>query len=77
MKQNITISLDKDLIQTGKLIAAQRGTSLNRMLREELERMIRDARQYDAAKRRAIAAMKTGFKSGMDGYPVRDGLHER
>jgi len=41
MKQNITISLDKDLIQTGKVIAAQRGTSLNRMLRQELEKLIR------------------------------------
>lgn len=77
MKQNITISLDKDLIHTGKLIAAQRGTSLNRMLRQELERMIRDARQYEEAKRKAIAAMKTGFKGGMDRYPARDELHER
>ena len=77
MKQNITISLDKDLIHTGKMIAAQRGTSLNRMLRQELERIIRNERQYDTAKRKAIAAMKAGFRSGMDRYPSRDELHER
>ena len=77
MKQNITISLDKDLIQTGKVIAAQRGTSLNRMLRLELERIIRNAKQYESAKRKAIAAMNKGFHSGMDHYPSRDEIHER
>jgi len=77
LKQNITISLDKDLIQTGKMIAAQQGTSLNRMLRLELEKIIRNARQYDMAKQKAIAAMKTGFYSGMDHYPSKDELHER
>jgi hypothetical protein len=77
VKQNITISLDKDLIQAGKMIAAQQGTSLNRMLRMELERIIRNLRQYEMAKQKAIAAMKTGFHSGMDRYPSRDELHER
>lgn len=77
MKQNITISLDKRLIQTGKAIAAQRGTSLNRMLRLELEKIIQDARQYNMAKQKAIAAMKVGFHSGIDRYPSRDELHER
>lgn len=77
MKQNITISLDKELIQAGKMIAAQQGTSLNRMLRQELEKIIRNARQYDMAKQKAVAALKTGFHSGMDCYPSREDLHER
>lgn len=77
MKQNITISLDKDMIRAGKMIAAQQGTSLNRMLRLELERIIRNAKQYDMAKQKAIATMKAGFNSGMDRYPARDVLHER
>ena len=77
MKQNITISLDKELIQTGKVIAAQQGTSLNRMLCLELEKIIRTAGQYDMAKQKAIAAMKAGFHSDMDRYPSRDELHER
>lgn len=77
MKQNITISLDKDMIRAGKMIAAQQGTSLNRMLRLELERIIQNVRQYDMAKQKAIAAMKAGFNSGMDRYPSRDELHER
>jgi len=77
LKQNITISLDKDLIQIGKVIAAQKGTSLNKMLRLELEKIILNIRQYDMAKQKAIAAMKAGFHSGMDRYPSGDELHER
>ncbi len=77
MKQNITVSLDKDLIHKGKMIAAQQGTSLNRMLRLELEKIIRNARQYDMAKQKAIAGMKAGFHSGVDRYPSRNDLHER
>ena len=71
MKQNITISLDKELIQIGKMIAAQQGTSLNRMLRLELEKIIRNVRLYDMAKQKAIAAMTAGFHSGMDRYPSK------
>jgi len=47
------------------------------LLRLELERIIRNLRQYDMAKQKAIAAMKAGFHSGMDRYPSRDELHER
>lgn len=77
MKQNITITLDQELIRSGKMIAAQKGTSLNRMLRMELEKIIRNARQYDTAKQKAIAAMRAGFHSSLDCYPSRDDLHER
>jgi len=77
MKQNITITLDKELINAGKVIAAQRGTSLNRMLREELEKLIRAARNYETAKQRAIVQLKTGFNSGCSTYPARDELYER
>ena len=77
MRQNITITLDKELISAGKIIASQRGTSLNRMLREELEKLIRTARNYETAKQRAIIQMKTGFDSGCASYPSRDELYER
>ncbi|MBN1381623.1 MAG: hypothetical protein JXA41_08110 [Deltaproteobacteria bacterium] len=77
MKQNITISLDQALIREGKVIAAKRGTSLNRMLRTELEKIIRNAKQYDTAKKKALAAMRTGFHSGLARCPSRDEIHER
>jgi hypothetical protein len=36
MKQNITLSVDKDLIKKGKIIAAQKDTSVSKMLSEQL-----------------------------------------
>ncbi|MDI9570614.1 MAG: hypothetical protein QM278_07820 [Pseudomonadota bacterium] len=49
MKQNITIAIEKDLPNEGKIIAAQRGMSLHRMPHEELEKIICQARNYAAA----------------------------
>ena len=40
MKQNITLSLDKGLIKKAKIIAAQKETSITRMLGEELKQLI-------------------------------------
>ena len=39
MKQNITLSLDKDLIKKGKIIAAKKETSLNRLLSDFLKQI--------------------------------------
>ena len=47
------------------------------MLCLELEKIIRNAKQYDTAKQKAITAMKVGFHSGTERYPSRDELHER
>ena len=50
MKQNITLSLDKDLIKKAKILAVQRQTSISRMLSEELQKIIADSQEYDWAK---------------------------
>ena len=42
MKQNITISLEKDLIKKGKIIASKKETSLNRLLRDFLKRIVEE-----------------------------------
>ena len=38
-KQNITLSLDKDLIQQAKQLSALKSTSISKLLSEELERL--------------------------------------
>lgn len=76
MKQNVTVSLGKDLIQKLRIIAAKRATSISRLLSKELELIVERSEHYENAKRRAIAAMDSGFHLG--GKPVnRDDLHER
>jgi len=64
MKQNITHSIDKTLIKKNKIIAAQRETSVSKRLSDELERLIQSAEQYEFAKRKALANLKTGFHFG-------------
>lgn len=77
MKQNITLSLDKNLIKKAKIIAAQRQTSISRMLSEELEKIIVDSMEYDRAKRRALDHLDIGFHFGGRITVSREELHER
>ena len=39
MKQNITLSLEKELITKAKIIAAQKSSSVSKMLAEELRKV--------------------------------------
>ena len=64
MKQNIKLSIDKALIRKSKIIAAQRETSISKMLSDELERLIQSDEQYELSKRKALANLKTGFHFG-------------
>ena len=64
MKQNITLSIEKDIIKKGKLIAAQKGTSLSKMLSDQLKQIIDREEHYEAAKRSALHALKNGFHLG-------------
>jgi predicted transcriptional regulator len=76
MKQNITLSLDKDLLTKLRVIAAQRSTSVTRMLADELTEIVAKAERYESAQRAALAALDAGFHLG--GTPSsRDDLHER
>ena len=76
-KQNITLSLDKDLIRQARQLSARKSTSVSKLLSEELERLVRDHEQYERAKRRALATMKKGFRMGGRITASRDELHDR
>jgi len=58
------------------VLAARRGTSLSR-LAEQLEDLIRRDRDYEAAKRRALARLDKGFEPGCTPPASRKELHER
>ena len=76
-KQNITLSLDKDLIRQARQLSARKSTSVSKLLSEELERLVRDHERYERAKRRALATMKKGFHMGGRITASRDELHDR
>ncbi len=77
MKQNITLSIDKELIKKARVLAAQRQTSVSRMLSRELERIIEEAEGYEIAKRKALEFTKRGFDLGGEIRVTREELHER
>ena len=77
MKTNITLRLEADLIREAKVMAAQRGSSVSRMLAEQLEELLRRERDYESAKRRALARLEKGIDLDWEPAGSRDELHER
>jgi hypothetical protein len=77
MKQNITLSLDKELIKKARIIAAQKETSITRMLAEELKQLVDKEEKYRRAKIKAIVQLNTGFHLGGEIIATREELHER
>ena len=78
-KQNVTLSLPKALLKKAKIIAAQRETSLSELMREILEKKVREGLGYQKARQRHANLLKKGLDLGVKGhYPVsREELHDR
>jgi len=77
MKQNITLSIDKEIIKTARVLAAQRQTSISRMLSEELQKLIEDSREYERSQKQALTNIAKGFHMGGNITVSREELHER
>jgi hypothetical protein len=77
--QNITLSLDRDLLRRIKRLAADRDTSVSALMTEALARLADEDRRYLAARKRALEAMKAASSLGTRGRRTwsRDELHER
>jgi len=77
MKQNITLSVDKDLIKKGKVIAAEKDTSVSKMLSEQLKQLVENNEQYETAKRSALQTLKNGYHLGGEITWKREDLYDR
>jgi len=76
MRQNLTVSLDPELIRKLRVIAAERSTSVSRLVGEELERIVERAESFESARQQALAMLDAGLHLG--GQPVdREELHDR
>lgn len=76
MKQNVTVSLDSEILQAAKVLAAHRKTSLSRLLAQELDEQVRRSRDYEQCRRAARALLDQGLPLG--GAPLmREETHER
>ena len=76
-KQNVTIRLDRKTIESAKIIAARRSTSLSALLACQIERLVGDEESYERAKKRALILLDQGFDLGGKIRIDRDKLHDR
>jgi len=78
-KQNITLSLPKETLKKGKILAAKKGVSLNELIRELLQRTAENEEGYRISADRQIKRMKGGIRLGTKGKISwqRDELHQR
>ena len=77
MKTNLTLKIDAKLIREAKVLAARTGTSVSKLLAQQLEEVIRRDRGYDAARRRALDRLAKAGDLGWTRPTSRDELHER
>ncbi len=77
MKQNITLSIEKELLKKAKLMATKKETSVTKLLTDQLNKMISEEDEYESAKKRALANLRRGFHLGGHIPCRREELHER
>lgn len=77
--QNITLRLPRALLKRVKRVAADRDTSVSALMTEALDRLADEDRRYSAARKRALAALKSPRSLGTKGRRTwsRDALHDR
>ncbi len=76
-KQNVTISLSRQVLKKAKILAARRETSISGLLAQQLEFLVGDEEAYERAEREAMALLDSGFHMGGVVRVGRDELHER
>ena len=77
--QNITLSINKDILLKVKLLAVKRQTSVSGLLTQTLERLVRQEEAYTHAQQRHLQHLDQGLDLGTNGQILtqRDELHER
>jgi hypothetical protein len=76
-KQNITISLSRQVLKKAKVIAARRETSISGLLAKQIEFLVGEEDEYVLAERQAIALLDKAFHLGGVIRTSREELHDR
>ena len=78
-RQNITLSLPKEVVREAKVIAAQRDTSISALMARVLQELVQEERGYRAARELSLRRLEDGLDLGTGGKVSwsRDELHER
>lgn len=74
---NITIKIEANLALDAKVLAARKGTSLSRLVADQLRSMVNQDQAYLAAKKSALSRLKKGLYLEWEKPGTRDELHQR
>lgn len=78
-RQNITLSIDKDILQKVKILAAKQGTSVSALMKNLLEDIVAREEGYQTASKNHMRLLQEEFDLGTNGSIdwSRDELHAR
>jgi hypothetical protein len=74
--KNLTITVDEKVARWARVWAAERGTSVSRLVGQLLEQQMKHEKGYAAAMRQALARQPVPLKS-KGAYPKREELYDR
>ncbi len=74
--RTITIRVEEDVARWARVRAAERNTSVSRLVGDLLRQRMLDERSYQAAKATYLSQSPVALKES-DGYPPREDLHDR
>ena len=76
MRQNITVSLDADIIQQARELATQRHLSVSGLLAESLSKQVASNNDYQKAKRHALVMLEQASLDLGGDYLSREQAHK-
>jgi hypothetical protein len=76
-KQNVTVSLSRQILKKAKILAARRETSISGLLAQQIELLVGNEEVYERAEKLAMSLLDQGFAMGGTAQTSRDELHER
>jgi metal-responsive CopG/Arc/MetJ family transcriptional regulator len=78
-KQNVTLSLPKDVLKRVKVMAAEQGSSISAIMEALLQEHLARHEGYEQARQRQASLLARGIDLGTKGKVSwrRDQLHER
>jgi len=77
MTQDITLAIDEALLERARLLAADRGATIQQLLEGELRRIVERDDAYLEAQASALAYLAAPFHLGGKGITDREALHDR
>jgi len=75
--KNVTITLDEDVARWARIQAAERNTSVSRLVGELLKEKMREEKNYRLAMEQFLSQKPRVLRKAGTSYPKREELHDR